>query len=80
MITASTKAVTAVLMRPKRSSEYIMKRLLNGKESCIPKVKVKDLVTVKPRSARMFRSQPPRPNAAPKKAKKQIIAAMIRLR
>jgi hypothetical protein len=47
-----------------------MKRLLNGKESCIPKVKVRDLVIVKPRSARMFGSQPPRPSAAPKNAKK----------
>src|SRR6516225_2011983 len=80
MTTASTNAVTEVLIRPKRSSEYIMKRLLNGKESCIPKVKVSDLVIVKPRSARMFGNQPPRPSAAPKNTKKQIIAAMMRLR
>src|ERR1700732_2052875 len=70
------KAVTAVGLRPKRSSEYIIKALAHGKARVIQKIEFSDLAIGKPRSTRMFGSQAPSPSAMPKKAKKQIIPAI----
>ena len=70
--------MTAVGLRPKRSSEYIMKALAHGKARVIQKIEFSDLAIVKPRSTRMFGSQAPSPSAMPKKAKKQIIPAITR--
>ena len=72
------KAVTAVGLRPKRSSAYIMKALAHGKASVIQKIEFSDLAMVKPRSARMLGSHAPSPSAMLKNAKKQIIPAMTR--
>src|SRR5229473_1072816 len=72
------RAVTAVGLRPKRSSEYIMKALAHGKARVIQKIEFSDLAIGKPRSTRMFGNQAPSPSAMPKKAKKQIIPAITR--
>src|SRR5580704_6442388 len=72
------KAVTAVGLRPKRSSEYIMKALAHGKARVIQKIEFSGLAIGKPRSTRMFGSQAPSPSAMPKKAKRQIIPAITR--
>src|SRR6202035_197420 len=72
------KAVTAVGLRPKRSSAYIMKALAHGKASVIQKIEFSDLAIVKPRSARILGNQAPSPSAMLKNAKKQIIPAMTR--
>src|SRR5215469_5295970 len=44
------KAITAVGFRPKRSSEYIMKALAQGKAKVIQKIEFSDLAIGKPRS------------------------------
>ena len=62
------KATTAVGLRPKRSSAYIMKALAHGKASVIQKIEFSDLAIPSPRSASMFGSQVPRPMAMLKNA------------
>src|SRR5712671_4559177 len=62
------KATTAVGLRPKRSSAYIMKALAHGKASVIQKIEFSDLAIPRPRSASMFGSQVPSPMAILKNA------------
>ncbi len=60
--------MTAVGLRPKCSSAYIMKALAHGKARVIQKIEFSDLAIVKPRCTRMFGSQAPSPSAIPKNA------------
>src|SRR6516225_12095302 len=57
------KAITAVGLRPKRSSAYIMNALAHGKASVIQKIEFSDFAIVKPRSARILGSHAPSPSA-----------------
>jgi hypothetical protein len=75
---AMMKATTAVGFRPKRSKEYIIKRLAVGKAKVIQKIEFSDLAIGKPRSTRMFGSHAPSPIAIPKNAMKHIMPAMTR--
>src|SRR6185437_6438695 len=78
MMPAPMKEQTAVILRPYLSSAYIMNRLAQGTARFMPRMKVSDLVIVKPRSCIMLGSQLPKPIATPKNAEKQIMPAMTR--
>src|SRR5665213_2375324 len=75
---APMKAQTAVILRPYLSSAYIMNRLAQGTAMFMPRMNVRDLVMVKPRSCIMLGNQLPKPMATPKNAEKQIMPAITR--
>src|SRR5262249_10510998 len=61
-------ATTAVGLRPKYSSENIIKALAHGKASVIQKIEFSDLAIGRPRSASMLGNQVPSPMAMLKNA------------